>query len=458
MREPAVIETFDRLRLSERALAAVHALGWRAPTPIQSLALPHLLTGKDVLAQAVTGSGKTGAFGLTLSEGLAGPGLKGLVLVPTRELAVQVSRDVNALALGARFRAEPIYGGVAYEPQVAAMRDPETTVLVATTGRLLDFVNRGIVDLSTVTVVVIDEADRMLDYGFLPDVKRILQRVPKGRQTALFSATLPKEVRALAREYMANPREVRPATEGPMPDTARHFRVDCSSAVKQRALLGLLAKEEPESVIVFARTREGARDLAKRLRQAGVECAAIHGDLAQDGRERVLARFRAGEIRILVATDVAARGLDIFGVTHVVNFDAPEEPDAYVHRAGRTARAGRGGRVFTLVSEKDHDRVKRAFQEARVRPIEYELGTLPPDPWTPAHAGGAKPAPREPARAKSEPETATEPETEPASAIDRALAKHRGGTLTKKLDDAKRAPPSTQTRGPRTRARRDGRQ
>ncbi len=376
------------------------ARGWREPTPVQALAVPALATGKDVIVRAETGSGKTGAFGLVLTDAVRGPGIKALVLAPTRELAQQVARDLNALATGAAFRAAAVYGGVPYDEQLAAIRDPATTCLVATPGRLLDFLGKKQVDLSEVRVVIVDEADRMLDFGFLPDVERILQRVPKERQTGLFSATMPKEVAKLARTYLANPREIAPNAAALVPESSEHYVAEVPSSRKTAALLAVLEREAPGSALVFTRTRESARRVADALAARGFAARAFHGDLAQDEREALVAAWRAGDVRLIVATDVAARGLHVPHVTHVVNFDVPEEPEQYVHRAGRTARAGARGRIITLVSERDVDGWKAAQDAARIRPRRYVVGPLgdaEPDvtePGPPAAPRAARSRPR----------------------------------------------------------------
>ncbi|HLE95906.1 MAG TPA: DEAD/DEAH box helicase [Candidatus Thermoplasmatota archaeon] len=371
---------FDQLGLSESTLQAVHRLGWRVPTPIQRASLPQLMAGRDVVAEAETGSGKTGAFGMWLVERARGPGLGALVLVPTRELAVQVASDLQAIAHGSTFRAVAVHGGVAWEPQLAAMRDPATTCVVATPGRLLDFVRERKLPVAEMRFAVLDECDRMLDLGFMKDVERILADLPKGRQVAMFSATVPPEIERLARRFLPVARIVRPEGRPTVPESSEHFRIDVPSSQRREALLKLLRLEDPESCLVFCRTRADADDLGSWLALHDVRASALHGDLAQASREDVLARFRAGQVRVLAATDLAGRGLDIPAVTHVVNHHAPEEPDAYVHRAGRTARAGRPGRVFSLVTEKDATAFEAALRGTGVRPRMFRLPGIEPPP------------------------------------------------------------------------------
>ena len=363
--------TFDDLPISERAREAVHALGWRDPTPIQRLVLPQLGMGRDVIGRAETGSGKTAAFGLHLTDAVKAPGIQALVLAPTRELALQISEELNRLAAGASFRAVPVYGGVPYDPQLAALREPETTCVVATPGRLLDLLARKQVLLDNVRIVVLDEADRMLDLGFLPDVERILKFIPGARQTALFTATMPKKVAQLAHKYMSHPREIEVGRQ--TPESAEHYRVDVPSQHKLAALVALVDREKPSRCLVFTRTREGSQRLAYDLVERGVPAVAFHGDLSQPQRERVVEDLKEGRTALVVATDVAARGLDIQDVTHVVNYDVPEEAETYVHRAGRTARAGKHGRVFTLVTENDGTHVEAAQRAAKLALKPYPM-------------------------------------------------------------------------------------
>jgi ATP-dependent RNA helicase DeaD len=286
-------------------------------------------------------------------------------------LVVQIARDLNALAEGAAFRAVPIYGGVPYDEQLKALADPQTTCIVATTGRLLDLLARKQVLLDQVRFVVLDEADRMLDLGFLPEVERVLKLIPGGRQTALFTATMPKKIALLAHQYMAHPREME---VGPQtPESADHYRIDVASPHKLAALVALLKKEKPPRCLVFTRTREGAAKLAHDLVAEGVLATPLHGDLNQQQRERIVANLREGRDALVVATDVAARGLDFPAITHVVNYDIPEEAEQYVHRAGRTARAGREGRVFTMVTENDGVHADAAQRAAKRKLEPYPL-------------------------------------------------------------------------------------
>lgn len=388
---------FDALPLSERARDAIHRLGWRVPTPIQEAALAPILAGHDLIGEAATGSGKTAVFGLLLAERIRGPGVTALVLVPTRELALQVTADLVALAGGGDLKPVAVYGGVPHAPQLAALADPTTTCIVATPGRLLEFAAMKRVKLADMRFCIVDEVDRLFDLGFITDVERILGDLPRGRQLAMFSATFPPRVAALARRYLPTARHAKPGGRVDLPESAEHFKLEVASSLKKDALLALLASEEPASCLIFAKKRDGADALARWLEKQGVACRALHGDLAQPAREAALAAFRAGEAKVLVATDVAARGLDVPVVTHVVNYDLPEGTDAYVHRAGRTARAGRKGRVVTMVTEQDRSLLGRVVENLGIRPKDLRIpGFEPPE----ADAGGSGRAVKGPPKMK----------------------------------------------------------
>ena len=342
--------TFADLGLAEPFLKALVAQGYEAPTPIQEQAIPPLLAGRDVLGLAQTGTGKTAAFALPMLTHLSAEprrrpqprAPRALVLTPTRELAIQVAESFVTLGQGGGFRVTAIFGGVGQNPQVAAlMRGLD--VLVATPGRLLDLMNQGHVDLRQVEILVLDEADRMLDMGFVRDVRKIVAQVPAKRRTLLFSATLPDSVAELAAGLLTNPVRVAvtpPSTTVERVDQRVLFvdRADKPELLRELFRDGGLAK-----AIVFTRTKHGANKVAERLAKAGIAAEAIHGNKSQNARQRALDAFKAGRVRALVATDIAARGLDVEAVSHVINFELPDEPEAYVHRIGRTARAGRDG-------------------------------------------------------------------------------------------------------------------
>jgi len=350
---------FRALGVSEAVCAGLAARGIETPFHIQALVIPEAISGGDVLAKSPTGSGKTLAFAIPIVERLnpAEPRPGALVLVPTRELCAQVTEEFGLIA-GDRLKVASVYGGVPLKAQAREARNAH--VIVATPGRLQDLVDRGLVSLDAVKLLVLDEADRMLDMGFKPQVDRLVRRLREKRQTMFFSATLDGEVGELARRYTHFPARF----EGELPAERRtgeidHRFVPVTTDTKVPTLVELLKNEERGLALVFVRTKAGADRLVEKLRRHDVEAAAIHGDKGQAQREKALSRFDSGRIKTLVATDVAARGLDVDDITHVINFDPPEEPDAYTHRVGRTGRAGRGGIGITLVLPEQQADVSR---------------------------------------------------------------------------------------------------
>jgi ATP-dependent RNA helicase DeaD len=368
--------SFADLPLSPRVRRAVVDQGWKTPTPIQALALPELLDGEDVVGLAQTGSGKTAAFAIPLIEGLdrKARGIQALVLAPTRELAAQAATEISNLSRHDPVRPVVLCGGVPIGPQIKALKNRSSMVVVGTPGRTLDHLQRGTLRLDGVRYLVLDEADRMLDMGFAPDVGRILSRTPEGRQTALFSATMPGAIRKMVKSHMRSPRYLTVESEAPTVDTVEqvYYRVD--SRDKTWALRALIDAEDDPLAIVFRRTKHGATKLHRQLEKAGYKSALLHGGKSQSQRTKTLAGFARGRSRILVATNVAARGLDIPNVSHVVNYDLPEDTETYVHRIGRTARAGKDGVAATLVGEaelKDFDKIQRSL------PVEVRKSKLP---------------------------------------------------------------------------------
>ncbi|MBO6939306.1 MAG: DEAD/DEAH box helicase [Deltaproteobacteria bacterium] len=351
---PAVNDpTFSDLALAKPLLKAVSDAGYTSPTPIQAAAIPPALEGRDVLGCAQTGTGKTAAFTLPMIQRLdetfvEEATLRALVLTPTRELASQIGESFATYGKHVDLWHTVIFGGVKQGRQVRELKDG-VDVLVATPGRLLDLMGQGHIDLSGIEIFVLDEADRMLDMGFLPDVKRVIAALPKKRQTFFFSATMPPDIRALANELLIDPASVSVA---PISTTAERidqhvFFVDKGN--KTDLLVDLLESDDSiEQTLVFTRTKHGANRLVKKLGKAGIEAAAIHGNKSQNARERALGGFKSGDLRLLVATDIAARGIDIDGISHVVNFDLPNVPETYVHRIGRTARAGASGVAYSF--------------------------------------------------------------------------------------------------------------
>ncbi|HEY5920990.1 MAG TPA: DEAD/DEAH box helicase [Kofleriaceae bacterium] len=346
---------FAELGLIAPIAQAVAAEGYEKPTPIQARAIPHVLAGRDLLGLAQTGTGKTAAFALPILQRLAhiAPGrghrfIRCLVLTPTRELASQIGESFTTYGRHLPLRTTVIFGGVGMEAQRQALKRG-IDILVATPGRLLDLSGQGLVDLRQLEVFVLDEADRMLDMGFIHDVKRVINMLPPRRQTLFFSATMPREAQDLADRLLHQPETVAvtpPATTAEKVDQEMFF---VEKGDKRALLVDVLRDSGMKRVLVFSRTKHGANRIAEHLVKAGVGAEAIHGNKSQNARERALANFKAGKVRVLVATDIAARGIDIDDVTHVVNFDVPEVPETYVHRIGRTARAGAGGMAMTFV-------------------------------------------------------------------------------------------------------------
>jgi len=344
---------FEELTVAPELRRAIEDMGWTAPTPIQEKAIGPAREGRDVVGIAQTGTGKTAAFLLPALERQVGrEGLYTLVLCPTRELTQQVAADARALARHTELWIGEIYGGVPIRPQIRDLR-AGFDVVVATPGRLIDHLERGTVDLSSVEVVVLDEADRMLDMGFRPQIEAVLAACPADRQTMLFSATMPNGVHALALRYLRDPVWVEAAPPATVADRVEQVVYSVRREKKAELLIKLLDEGEMEQVLVFTRTKVGADLLLARLRRAGISATVLHGDRDMRQRQEALEAFAEGRVRVLVATDVAQRGLDIEGISHVVNYDIPQNPDDYVHRIGRTGRAGASGTAITFVTAAD---------------------------------------------------------------------------------------------------------
>jgi len=344
--------------------------GYTTPTPIQEKAIPEVMKGRDVVGLAQTGTGKTAAFVLPILNRLMdGPRNRvgALVIAPTRELAEQIHGEFKILGRQTRLRSAVVYGGVGINPQIQALKRAD--IVVACPGRLLDHIGRRTVDLSRLDVLVIDEADMMFDMGFFPDIRRILTHVPpKKRQTLLFSATMPKEIRGLANDVLQDPVTVQIGATAPA-ETVSHALFPVSQHLKTALLIKLLGDTPTGPVLVFTRTKHRAKSLGEKLSKAGYRSTSLQGNLSQGRRQAALNGFRSGEYQILVATDIAARGIDVSNVSHVINFDIPSTPEAYIHRIGRTGRAERSGDAFTLVTTEDTQMV-RAINGAIGRPVE----------------------------------------------------------------------------------------
>jgi superfamily II DNA/RNA helicase len=348
---------FESLGLSEPVLKAVADAGYTKPTPIQAQAIPIVLMGRDVLGTAQTGTGKTAGFTLPLIDILAGGRARArmpraLILEPTRELADQVAQSFDKYGKNSPLSMALLIGGVNYNEQEKLL-DRGVDVLIATPGRLIDHFERGKVMLTGVQIFVIDEADRMLDMGFMPDIERIGKMLPPLRQTLFFSATMAADMRKLADKFLSNPKEIEVARQATTAESIAQFQIQVSHRLKREALRTLIRNEDVKNAIIFCNRKRDVDILAKSLIRHGFDAAALHGDMDQSVRTATLEKFKKGEIGILVASDVAARGLDVQGLTHVFNFDVPTHPEDYVHRIGRTGRAGMNGRAFTLVAGED---------------------------------------------------------------------------------------------------------
>ncbi|MBX6320393.1 MAG: DEAD/DEAH box helicase, partial [Rhodospirillaceae bacterium] len=364
--------TFSDLGLGPELLRAVEDVGYKQPTPIQAQAIPYILMGRDVLGCAQTGTGKTGAFTLPMIEILAAGRAKArmprsLILEPTRELAAQVAENFELYGKYHKLNMALLIGGEGFADQVRRL-ERGVDVLIATPGRLMDLQERGKVLLTDVKILVIDEADRMLDMGFIPDVERIVSFLPKIRQTLLFSATMPPEIRRLADAFLMNPKEVSVAPPASPAETVVQGLTIVDAADKREALRGLIRHENVKNALIFCNRKRDVDILARSLTKHGFSAAALHGDMPQPRRVETLERFKAGEVQFLVASDVAARGIDILALSHVFNFDVPIHPEDYVHRIGRTGRAGREGHAFTLATPEDGEHV-RAIEKLIGKPI-----------------------------------------------------------------------------------------
>jgi ATP-dependent RNA helicase RhlE len=418
---------FQSFRLHPHVAAGVAAAGFSVPTPIQIKAIPPVMQGQDVTGLAQTGTGKTAAYVLPILHRLMnGPRgrVRALIVAPTRELVEQIHQDIQSLGRRTRLRSVTLYGGVGIQPQFSSLKRG-VEIVVACPGRLLDHIGRRSIDLSQLEVLVLDEADHMFDMGFFPDIRRILQHLPQERQTLLFSATMPAEIRRLADEILHNPVTVQIGVQAPA-KTVSHALYPVASHLKTALLLEILPRTGTGSVLVFTRTKHRAKRLGEQLSRAGYRATSIQGNLSQPKRQAAMDGFRGGKYQILVATDIAARGIDVSRVTHVINYDIPATPDAYIHRIGRTGRAENRGDAFTLITADDTamvhaiDRVLGAKVERR-RLTGFNYGVAAPGRHTeavfaPRHAA-AKPKPmRFPQGRRRNPSSARRPAVKAAAA------------------------------------------
>ena len=403
-------QTFESLGLSPALLRALHESSYTTPTPIQLQAIPLALAGHDLLGGAQTGTGKTAAFALPLLQRLAketppkGPRKpRALILVPTRELAVQVADSFKTYGRHLRLNVTTIYGGAGMGPQVDNLRRG-VDILVATPGRLIDHLERGTAKLDAVEVLVLDEADRMLDMGFLPAIKRVVGRVPKERQTLLFSATFEDRIKALAMEFMRNPQQVQVTARNTIAQTIVHRAHPVDGSRKRDLLVQILARRHTDQVLVFGKTKHGCNRLAEQLEDAGLSAVAIHGNKSQAQRQKALNQFKAGKARVLVATDVAARGLDIPNLPLVINHDLPMVAEDYIHRIGRTGRAGAVGEALSLVSPEEGGLLRQIQRMLNAELVMDTVEGFAPskpirlDTPIPKNGGGGQRAPRKPAQ------------------------------------------------------------
>lgn len=359
---------FAELGLEPQLLDAIRDVGYEQPSPIQEQAIPPLLEGRDVIGQAQTGSGKTAAFGLPMLQYVdpSESELQGLVLTPTRELCIQVTQALRAYGSRKGVDVVAVFGGASIRGQQSQLR-AGGHIVVGTVGRVKDLISRHVLLLHGCRFVVLDEADEMLDLGFLEDVERILSLTPGSRQTALFSATMPSAIRRLAEQYLYDPVTVKVRAATLTVDTVEQFALERGPREKEAGLIEVLAAERPEQAIVFVRTKIRCERLFRALRDRGMDVRALHGDMTQGARDGVMISFKSGRLPLLVATDVAARGLDISGVSHVINYDVPVTPDVYVHRIGRTGRVGRSGRAITLYEPRQRKEIAAIEKHAGVK-------------------------------------------------------------------------------------------
>lgn len=361
---------FESFSFDRRIVAGINACGYVNPTPIQARAIPEVLKGRDVMGLAQTGTGKTAAFALPILQRLLEAKTPGrgparvLVLAPTRELALQIHENFISLGKQTGIRSAAVFGGVGFNPQIRAVR--QSTVIVACPGRLMDLLNQGVIDLSHVNTLVLDEADRMLDMGFLPDIKRIMSHLPDARQNLLFSATMPTDIRKLADRILVEPATVQVANTAPAAKVSHAF-YPVRPHLKGGLLEALLDTTDHESVLIFTRTKHRAKNLARKLDRKGHNATFLQGNMSQNQRQRALDGFRKGTFNVMVATDIAARGIDCDRITHVINFDVPDTAETYTHRIGRTGRAGRSGCALSFVTQEDQRMMRDIERIVRTR-------------------------------------------------------------------------------------------
>ena len=368
---------FSDFNLSSEVLKAISAMGFEEPTPIQEKTIPVLLSGKDVVGQAQTGTGKTAAFGIPIIERMdkTNFGVQSIILTPTRELAVQVAEEMNKLGKFKKILALPVYGGTSIERQIKALKKG-VQVIVGTPGRVIDHIERGTLKLKDVQIVVLDEADEMLDMGFVDDITKILKETPDDRQTLLFSATMPDEILKISKRYMRSPEKIKIALDSVTAPKISQIFYEVRPAEKTEALCRLIDAEDSDLFLVFCHTKREVDEVSSNLKLRGYAAEAIHGDFSQAQRDSVMKKFRESKIDVLVATDVAARGIDISNISHVVNYSIPQNPESYVHRIGRTGRAGREGVAITFVTPREERQLRLIMAVSKSKITKGKLPTM----------------------------------------------------------------------------------
>lgn len=366
-------EMFGELELDKKIVSALTEMGFEEPSPIQAATIPLVLEGNDVIGQAQTGTGKTAAFGIPLVQSIDDfKHIQGLVMCPTRELAIQVAEEIGKIGRFRRVKALPVYGGQPIDRQIRALKS-NVQIVIGTPGRLIDHINRGTIKLDHIKFLILDEADEMLDMGFVDDIEEIMRALPVERQTLLFSATMPRPILSLTKKYMRAPKNVTVSKEDLTVPLIEQYYYETKDKVE--GLCRLLDTEIDGKLIIFCRTKKGVDDLAIALSSRGYMAEGLHGDLSQNQRDRVMKKFREGSVDVLIATDVAARGIDVDNITHVVNFDIPQDPESYVHRIGRTGRAGNTGVAMTFITPREFRQLKLIERTAKTKIQRRQLPT-----------------------------------------------------------------------------------
>jgi ATP-dependent RNA helicase DeaD len=373
--EKEAVKGFNDLNLSEAVIMAINEMGFEEPTPIQKLAIPPALEGRDVIGQAQTGTGKTASFGIPIIEkSFSGKKPQALIIEPTRELALQVSKELSSLSKVKKCSIVTVYGGASIVEQMKALRHG-TNIVVGTPGRIIDHLTRGTMSVANVSTVVLDEADEMLDMGFIADIERILEMTPGSRQTMLYSATMPPEILKISKRYMRDPVKIAINVKDIVAPKIKQVFYEVLERDKPEVLRRLLDVESPELTLIFCHTKREVDDVAARLQKLGYNAGALHGDFTQSHREDMMAKFRGGKIDILVATDVAGRGIDVENISHVINYSIPQDPEGYIHRIGRTGRAGRAGIAVTFVTPREYRQLQLIERIAKTKLSRQEIPT-----------------------------------------------------------------------------------